>query len=174
MVESSGTRGKPVRRKLLLIAIVLIAGIAAAWLAATLQPRQPATPPPAPVAGLTAEDGRYLFRVSLHTPEEIAGLLARAEELARTRRAGRNDAGIALVLHGPEIEVFAKKNYPVFRDTVDRAARLDGGGVIEVKMCRTEMKRLGIREDEIPAFIELVPYGPDEELRLRRNGYVYF
>jgi intracellular sulfur oxidation DsrE/DsrF family protein len=35
------------------------------------------------------------------------------------------------------------------------------------------MKRLGIGEEDIPAFIELVPYGPDEEMRLRRNGYVY-
>jgi intracellular sulfur oxidation DsrE/DsrF family protein len=35
------------------------------------------------------------------------------------------------------------------------------------------MRRLGLRKEDIPAFIELVPYGPDEEERLRRNGYVY-
>lgn len=161
------------RRKLLVIITVLIAGTAAAWLAAALQPRAPATPPPSPVAGLTTEDGRYLFSVTLHTPEEIAGLLTRAEELAKTRRANSNDAGIALVLHGPEIEIFAKKNYARFRETVDRAARLNDGRIIEIKMCRTEMKNRGIREEDIPAFIELVPYGPDEETRLRRSGYVY-
>jgi intracellular sulfur oxidation DsrE/DsrF family protein len=77
------------------------------------------------------------------------------------------------VLHGPEIEIFAKRNYARFRETVDRAARLNDGRIIEIKMCRTEMKRLGIGEEDIPDFIELVPYGPDEELRLRRNGYVY-
>lgn len=162
------------RRKLLVIATVLIAGMAAAWLAAWLQPRAPAAPPPSPATGLATEDGRYLFSVTLHTPEEIAGLLTRAEELAKTRRPDSRHTGIALVLHGPEIEIFARKNYARFRETVDQAARLDAGGMIELKMCRTEMKNRGIREEDIPAFIELVPYGPDEELRLRRSGYVYF
>ena len=116
------------RRKLLVIITVLIAGMAAAWLAASLQPRAPATPPPpSPVAGLTTEDGRYLFSVTLHTPEEIAGLLTRAEELAKTRRPDSRHTGIALVLHGPEIEIFAKENYSRFQKTVDQAARLDAG-----------------------------------------------
>lgn len=161
------------RRKLLVIITVLIAGVAAAWLAALLQPRAPVAPPPSPATGLTTEDGRYLFSVTLHTPEEIAGLLTRAEELAKTRRPDSRHTGIALVLHGPEIEIFTKKNYARFRETVDLAARLNDGHVVEIKMCRTEMKRLGIGEEDIPAFIELVPYGPDEEKRLQRNGYVY-
>ena len=172
MTEPSEQTKKPARRKPVMILAALIAGVVAAWLAASLQPRAPA-PPPASAAGIMAEDGRYLFRVSLHTPEEIAGLLARAEELAKTRRADGRHAGIALVLHGPEIEIFARENYARFRETVDRAARLDAGRIIEVKMCRTEMQRLGIREEDIPGFIELVPYGPDEENRLRRSGYVY-
>ena len=129
--------------------------------------------PTSPSTSLSVEEGRYLFNVSLHTPEEIAGLLTRAEELVRTRRADIRRTGIALVLHGPEIEIFAKKNYPRFQKMVDQAARLDAGRIIEVKMCRTEMKHLGIREEDVPAFIELVPYGPDEEARLRRGGYVY-
>lgn len=161
------------RRKLPVIGVVLIAGMAAAWLAASLQHRSPSEPPPAPTTGITAEEGRYLFSITLHTPDEIAGLLMRAEDLARARRAGPNDAGIVLVLHGPEIEIFAKKNYAQFQQTVDRAARLDAGRIIEVKMCRTEMQRLGIAEEDVPAFIELVPYGPDEEKRLRRSGYIY-
>lgn len=161
------------RRKLWVIATVLIAGMAAAWLAASLQPRAPAAPPSSPATGLTTENGRYLFSVTLHTPEEIAGLLTRAEELAKTRRPDSRHTGIALVLHGPEIEIFAKKNYSRFQNTVDQAARLDAGRIIEVKICRTEMKHRGIKEEDIPAFIELIPYGPDEEMRLRRNGYVY-
>lgn len=172
MTEPSEQAKNPAWRKPVMILVVLIAGVVAAWLAASLQPRAPASPP-TPAAGITAEDGRYLFRVSLHTPEEIAGLLARAEELAKTRRTNQRDAGIALVLHGPEIEIFTRKNYARFRETVDRAARLDAGHIIEVKMCRTEMKNRGIREEDIPAFIELVPYGPDEENRLRHSGYVY-
>lgn len=163
------------RRKQVAIIVTVVAGIAAVvYLAASPQPRAPTEPARAsPATSLTTEEGRYLFNVTLHTPEEIAGLLARAEELAKTMRADSRHAGIALVLHGPEIEIFAKKNYSRFRKTVDQAARLDAGRIIEVKMCRTAMKNLGIKEEDIPAFIELVPYGPDEEKRLRRDGYVY-
>jgi intracellular sulfur oxidation DsrE/DsrF family protein len=163
-----------VRRKHVVILVILIAGMAAAYLLVSPRTPTPAeSPPPTPATGLTTEDGRYLFSVTLHTPEEIAGLLTRAEELAKTRHPDSRDTGIALVLHGPEIVIFAKRNYARFRETVDRAARLDAGRIVEMKICRTEMKRLGIGEEEIPGFIELVPYGPDEEKRLRRNGYVY-
>lgn len=131
--------------------------------------KTPATPPsdsPAPGA-------RYLFRVTLHTPMEIEGLLARAEQLARNTRPADRRAGIALVLHGPEVEIFARKNYAKYRHIVDRAARLDADGVIEIKMCQTEMRSRGIGNDDVPGFIEFVPYGPDEEERLQRRGYVY-
>ena len=109
----------------------------------------------------------------MHTPLEIEGLLARAEQLARNTRPADRRAGIALVLHGPEVEIFARKNYAKYRHIVDRAARLDADGVIEIKMCQTEMRSRGIGNDDVPGFIEFVPYGPDEEERLQRRGYVY-
>lgn len=159
------------------ITVTVIAGIAAMiYLVAMPQSRAPAEPAPEPVppvTSLTAEEGRYLLNVTLHTPEEIAGLLARAEELAKTMRADSRRTGIALVLHGPEIEIFAKRNYAHFQKTVDQAARLDAEHIIQIKMCRTEMRNRGIKEEEVPAFVEFVPYGPYEEKRLRRNGYVY-
>ncbi|MBI3777753.1 MAG: DsrE family protein [Gammaproteobacteria bacterium] len=160
------------RRKHIVI-LVLIAAIAA--IVYLLWPRASSdtTPQEPPATSLTEQHGRYLFNVTLHTPEEIAGLLTRAEQLAKTIPADNSRTGIALVLHGPEIEMFAKKNYPRFREMVDQAARLDAAHVIEVKMCRTEMRSRGIKEEDVPAFIEFVPYGPDEEERLRRNGYVY-
>lgn len=162
-------------RKYTVALVTLIVGIAAvAYIGWAYRPALTSDlAPTSPSTSLSVEEGRYLFNVSLHTPEEIAGLLTRAEELARTRRADSRRTGIALVLHGPEIEIFAKKNYPRFQKMVDQAARLDAGHIIEVKMCRTEMKHLGILEEDVPAFIELVPYGPDEEERLRRSGYVY-
>ena len=131
------------------------------------------TGPPSSVATLTKQDGRYLFNIVLHTPEEIAGMLARAEQLAAAAPAGNPRVGIALVLHRPEIDIFARRNYGKFQPLVDLAARLDAEHIIEVKMCRTEMQQRVIRKEDVPAFIELVPYGPDEEERLRRSGYVY-
>lgn len=128
------------------------------------------TPPP---NGATAPGARYLFQVSLHTPAEIEGLLTRAEQLARIARPTDRGTGIALVLHGPEVEIFARKNYAKYRPIVDRAARLTADGIVEVKMCQTEMRARDIRDEDVPGFVELVPYGPDEEQRLLRRGYLY-
>lgn len=140
--------------------------LALALIGAGASAEPPATAAPAPGA-------RYLFQVTLHTPAEIEKLLARAEQLAKTMRPADRRAGIALVLHGPEVELFARRNYARYRALVDHAAKLDADGVIEVKMCQTEMRSRGIREQDVPGFIELVPYGPDEEERLKRRGYVY-
>ncbi len=134
----------------------------------------PARADSGPNAAAPENTAHYLFQITLHTPAEIEKLLARAEQLAATQRPSDRRAGIALVLHGPEVELFARRNYAKYRQLVDRAAKLDADGVIEVKMCRTEMRSRGIREQDVPRFIELVPYGPDEEERLRRRGYVYF
>lgn len=80
------------------------------------------TGPPSSVATLTKQDGRYLFNIVLHTPEEIAGMLARAEQLATATPASNPRVGIALVLHGPEIDIFAGRNYGKFQPLVDLAA----------------------------------------------------
>lgn len=151
--------------------MLLIPGIAF-WLAGNWLVAQADTPLPPSVA-VPDSRAHYLFRISLHTPEELEGLLVRAEQLAKTARPASRQTGIALVLHGPEVEVFAHKNYTKYRHIVDRAARLNAGGIIEVKMCRTEMRSRDIREEDVPKFIEFVPYGPDEEERLQRRGYVY-
>lgn len=147
-----------------LVALVTVTGSIAA-----AAEKVPTTTPNGP----TSPGARYLFRVTLHTPMEIEGLLARAEQLARNIRPVDRGAGIALVLHGPEVEIFARKNYTKYRHIVDRAARLSAEGVVEIKMCRTEMGSRAIRDEDVPKFIEFVPYGPDEEDRLQRRGYVY-
>jgi len=151
----------------LLIAFAVYTG--QSWMA----PEATNTGSPPSVTTLTKEDGRYLFNIVLHTPEEIAGMLARAEQLATAAPAGNPRVGIALVLHGPEIDIFARRNYGKFQPLVDLAARLDAANIIDVKMCVTEMQLRDIGKEDIPAFIDLVPFGPDEEVRLRRRGYVY-
>ena len=157
----------PARMKCLTYSLMALAmvtgGIAAAMeKAPTITPNDSAAP-----------GARPLFRVTLHTPVEFEGLLTRAEQLARTTRPADRHDGIALVLHGPEVEIFARKNYAKYRHIVDRAARLSAEGVIEVKMCQTEMRSRDIHDEDVPKFIEFVPYGPDEEDRLQRRGYVY-
>ena len=87
-------------------------------------------------------------------------------------RPATEQASIAMVLHGPEIDFFAIENYPKYRDIVDLAAKLDAYNVIEVKMCQSMMRKRGLKNNNIPGFIELVPYGPEEIKRLQEKGYV--
>jgi len=161
------------------IVVAALCGCAVAALAAfEWWPRgEPARPAPqlsvrldAGASGAGTE--RYVYEVSVHTPREIDSLLNRIEELAPRLQIRDNTPGFALVLHGPEVEFFASRNYERYRALVDRAARLDAGGVIEVKICQTQLRARGIPEEEIPAFIERVPFGPDEVRRLGQRGYV--
>jgi intracellular sulfur oxidation DsrE/DsrF family protein len=115
---------------------------------------------------------RYAYDIVLHTPEQIREVLQRAEQISKAPRPANEQASIAMVLHGPEIDIFAIENYPKYRDIVDLAAKLDAYNVIEVKMCQTMMRKRGLKNNDVPGFIELVPYGPDEVEKLRNNGYV--
>ena len=117
---------------------------------------------------------RAVLDVSVHTMEGLRILLDRAEELAMTPRPRGENASVVLVLHGPEVEFFAIKNYDRYRDIVDQAARLDAFDVVDVKICQTMMGERGIEQHDIPSFIELVPYGPGEVERLEQEGYVSF
>jgi len=112
--------------------------------------------------------------VSVHSLDELRVLLDRAEEIATRPQSQEEKARVVLVLHGPEVEFFAISNYPRYKDIVDQAARLDAFDVVDVKICQTMLERLEVDRDDIPAFIEQVPYGPGEVERLVREGYVYF
>lgn len=117
---------------------------------------------------------RILFSVTLHTEAEIESLLRRAELLSRKLKPhNKNHAGIALVLHGREIKMFDKKNYKRYRSIIDNAARLDANDILEIKVCKTLMDELNIKDEDMPSFVEIVPYGPDEEDRLITKGYTY-
>ena len=114
-----------------------------------------------------------MVSVTLHKQEELESLLNRADDLSKTMRTKGNNSKIALILHGPEIRFFSKKNYKVNSNIVDKAARLDGDSIIEIKVCKSKMDEFGIEDKDIPSFVEIIPYAPDEEERLLKKGYVY-
>jgi len=105
--------------------------------------------------------------VTLHHLEEINALLHKLSNMPRDP----NTPAIALVLHGEEIKFFTRKHYDRYKDLVDLAGRLEASNAIEVKVCRTRMSMMGIQEQDLPAYVETVPYGPDEVLRLDDRGY---
>lgn len=117
---------------------------------------------------------RAVLDISVHTLEGLKVLFDRAEQLAMRPQAQGGEASVVLVLHGPEVEFFSIRNYEKYKDMVDQAARLDAFDVVDVKICQTMLDIQGIESDDIPSFIEQVPFGPDEVERLRRQGYVTF
>ena len=136
---------------------------------AVQQPQQ--MPAPAPDAPLPE---RAVLDITVHTIEELRVVFDRAEQLAEAPRPGGGADSIVLVLHGPEVEFFAIGNYGKYRSIVDQAARLDAFDVVDVRICETMMSEYGLGPDDIPSFIEPVPFGPGEVERLQREGYAYF
>jgi hypothetical protein len=130
--------------------------------------------PDVPEAAPDTQPARAVLDISVHTEQELKVLLDRAEQLAMKPRAGDEDAGIVLVLHGPEVEFFSIRNYDRYKDIVDQAARLDALEIVDVKICQSMMEVQGVAREDIPPFIEQVPYGPAEIESLVRQGYVYF
>ncbi len=115
---------------------------------------------------------RYLFDVSRHGPEQIEALLRRAEAMSQEAQEKDESVEIAMVLHGPDIEIFASSNYEKYGSIVDLAARLDESRVIDFKVCQVTAENRGLSETDFPAFIEVVPLGPAEISRLGEQGYI--
>jgi uncharacterized protein len=118
------------------------------------------------------DNTQYLFDVSDHSPDELEALLTRAEEIRETHAEGYDDLEIVLVLHGPDINIFRQENYSQHKPLVDLAAKLDAFDIIDMKICETSMSSMGVERSEVPAFIESVPYAPDEIRRLGNEGYI--
>jgi len=122
---------------------------------------------------LWAEPESHVALLHAHTPEELAGILQQAENWADARDEYPSDP-IAIVLHGKEANVFIKQNYPMYRDLVDKAAKLDAFNVVDIKICETWMGVNQVRREQLPAFVDTVPFGPGEEQRLLKAGYQRF
>jgi len=63
--------------------------------------------------------GGYVARINNDSPEEVADALRRAEALYNDGQLVKGADPLAIVLHGPEVEVFFKDNYDEYKDIVD-------------------------------------------------------
>lgn len=119
--------------------------------------------------------GGYLARISNDSPQEVTDALKRAEELYLSGKLPPEIGPIALVLHGPEVEIFFKDKYEKYKETVDLAARLSAFGVVDVRVCETQSGIMGRQRSSIHPFIGTVRFGPSEVKRLlEQQSYVYF
>ncbi len=119
-------------------------------------------------SALAQQDNGYVIDVTVQSAEELSVVLERAEDL-RDLFDPQQHGRIAIVLHGNELELFQKQNYASNQSLVDRARLLDQDSIIDIKACQTMMQTLQIEQNELPAFIEQVPFAPVEIRRLERE-----
>jgi len=128
---------------------------------------EPIIPPPA-----SGTEQQFVADISVHTVEELEVLFDRIEQLLDRPRGADEAPLISVVLHGPEVDFFTLQNYQQYKGVVDRAAKLSALGAVDISICRTQMRVRGIETDQVPAFLNQVPYGPGEVERLLDEGYV--
>lgn len=118
----------------------------------------------------------YLVRIDQNRPEEVEAALLRAEAVyLESLPSLSSPPPIALVLHGPEVEIFFRENYKRYKRIVDLAARLTAFEVVDIKICRTRLRFLEQNETTLFPFVGTVAFGPDEIERLtEEEGYVRF
>ena len=128
--------------------------------------------PASDAARFNITNKRYFFDVSDHTAEELQALLMRIEEITEASPETFDKLEIVMILHGPDIGLFTQSNYEQNQQLIDLAAKLDAFNVVDMKVCETAMNSLGVNPNEIPPFIESVPYAPAEIERLQQEGYI--
>jgi len=156
-------------KQALLPRLVRALGIVLAIASFQVMADRPITSPAIAKSGLS--DNHYVAKIKLHTAEEITDLFDRAEMLLDQESSFALGEPIAFVLHGPEVKYFSRMNYEAYKGIVDKAAQLDAFRLIDVRVCATYLRNNNISPDSLPPFVEVVPYGPDEEMRLRAQGY---
>ena len=118
----------------------------------------------------------FLARLDLNQPAEVQAILRRIETYFDEHNGVLSDAPpVVMVLHGPEIAMFSRRNYSTYRPSMDLAAKLTALNVIDVRICETRMADEGLRKSDLLPFVGTVPFGPEEVSRLREDeGFVYF
>jgi uncharacterized protein len=77
---------------------------------------------------------------------------------------------VVIVSHGPELVVFAKKNYGKYKDIVDRAASFAKQGV-KFEICRNAATAQGFAAEDLHGFTTVVPAGPYALAYWQARGY---
>lgn len=117
---------------------------------------------------------KLMASFSLHSKSEMAAFLERAEAYVEQAVENPEFEPIEMVLHGSEVNLFLRKNYALNKELINKAARLDAFRVINIQVCETWMRYSGESLEQLPAFVESVPYGPAVEKELLSEGYIYF
>lgn len=79
---------------------------------------------------------------------------------------------VVVVSHGPEVVIWAKKNYAKYKTIVDRAASFAQQGV-RFEICRNDAAALGYKPEDLHGFVHVIPAGPYALVYWQNKGYAY-
>ena len=110
---------------------------------------------------------KVVYDVHVKTVAAVESVLDRASHLSKITGADPFEQSIVLVLHGKELSFFAIRNYDKYKDLMKRAQSLVESEVISMKMCKIAAQSQGYAPEDIHGFIEMVPMGDAEIIRLQ-------
>ncbi|MFP5417620.1 MAG: DsrE family protein [Gammaproteobacteria bacterium] len=116
---------------------------------------------------------KVVYDTAVKTAAALTSVMDRASYLSVLNGADPFDNKIVIVLHGDEINFFALKNFPKYKALMTRAQSLTVGGIIEFRMCRIAAEGHGYKPEDIHGFVQMVPMGDAEIVRLQHEGYGY-
>lgn len=126
------------------------------------------------VVEIEYKEPKVVYDVAVDNEKALNGVLDRASYLSNITGANPLTTSIVLVLHGPEVEFFAVKNYAKYKALMQRAQSLTVGEVIKIRMCQVAAQARGLRPADIHGFVELIPMGDAEIVRLQQQeGHAY-
>ena len=107
-------------------------------------------------------------------PKAVGGVLNNVNALMKaTADFGPKEIDplkIVIVSHGPEIVVWAKKNYAKYKAIVDRAESMTKQGV-RIEICRNAAAIEGFKPEDLHGFVTVVPAGPYALAYWQAKGY---
>lgn len=161
-------RARPVRAGWLMLAGLL--------LAAPLLPEPARAEAPwghARAVKQTYAKQKVVYDVTAGSEDRVRSVISRAMLLADLNGSDPFDSKVVIVLHGNEIPFFAIRNFPKYRELMQRAQGATLSGIIEFRMCRLAAEMHGLQPGDIHGFITLVPMADAEIVRLQQEGYAY-
>jgi intracellular sulfur oxidation DsrE/DsrF family protein len=117
---------------------------------------------------------KVVYDVHVKTASAVESVLDRASHLSMITGADPFEQSIVLVLHGKELSFFAIENYGKYKELMKRAQSLVDSEVLSIRMCKIAAQSQGYSADDIHGFVEMVPMGDAEIIRLQyEEGHAY-
>ena len=117
---------------------------------------------------------KVVYDVAVNSVGKLTSVLDRASYLSKITGADPFETSIVLVLHGNEIEYFARKNENKHQELMVRARSLVTAETLKIRMCRIAAEGHGFKPEDIQDFVEMIPMGDADIVRLQNEeGHAY-